>query len=152
MGGVGSVPDTVWTAFEEGDYRWAATVLNHLDFADTSNQTAKEMLASTYEQLGFQAGYIIWRNIYLCGARELREGVEPRIGFGGVNEDIVRAMPIGDVFNLLAVKLDPAKAKDVNQVINFDLTDSSEKIVVIVNNQVENNKVDAWNDQADLTV
>ena len=94
-----------------GDYRWAATILNHLVFADPTNETGRTMLASTYEQLGFQSESIIWRNIYLCGAKELREGIKTRKGVGGVNEDIVRAMPVSDFFNLLAVKLDPDKAK-----------------------------------------
>ena len=110
------------------------------------------MLASTYEQLGFQAESVIWRNIYLCGAHELREGVKPRQRVGGVNEDIARAMPIGDFFNLLAVKLDPAKAKSVDWAINFELTDSDETVVVTVRNQVENHKLDARDEDADLTV
>ena len=152
MGGAEAVLENAWAAFEEGDYRWAATVLNHLVFADPANQTAKEMLASTYEQLGFQAESVIWRNIYLCGAKELRDGVSPRKGVGGVNEDIVRAMPVRDFFNLFAVKLDPAKAKDVTRVINFELTDSNERIMVTVNNQVENNKPGAWSEAPDLTV
>lgn len=152
MGGADAILDLAWKAFEDGDYRWATTILNHLVFADPANEMGRTMLASTYEQLGFQSESIIWRNIYLCGARELRGGVMPRKGVGGVNEDIVRAMPVGDFFNLLAVKLDPVKAKDVTQVINFALTDSDEKIVVTINNQVENNQVNAWNDQADLSV
>lgn len=152
MGGAESVLDLAWAAFEEGDYRWAATVLNHLVFADPTSGPARAMLAATYEQLGFQSESIIWRNIYLCGAQELREGVKPRKGVGGVNEDIVRAMPIGDFFDLLAVKLDPAKAESVSRIINFELTDSGEKIVVTVNNQVENNRVGAWSDRADLSV
>lgn len=152
MGGAEAVLDIAWAAFEEGDYRWAATVLNHLIFADPANQTGRTMLASTYEQLGFQSESVIWRNIYLCGAQELREGVKPLQRVGGVNEDIARAMPIGDFFNLLAVKLDPAKAKSISRVINFELTDTDEKIVVTVRNQVENHKLNSSDPQADLTV
>ncbi|MBO47381.1 MAG: hypothetical protein CMJ96_10895, partial [Planctomycetes bacterium] len=152
MGGSDAVLDLAWTAFEEGDYRWVATVLNHLVFAEPSNKQARAMLASTYEQLAFQSESVIWRNIYLCGAQELREGVKPLQRVGGVNEDIARAMPISDFFNLLAVKLDPSKAKSVNYVINFELTDSDETVVVTVNNQVENHKLNARENQVDLTV
>jgi len=152
MGGSDAVLDMAWAAFEEGDYRWVATILNHLVFAEPSNERGRAMLASTYEQLGFQTESVIWRNIYLCGALELREGVTPRQRVGGVNEDIARAMPISDFFNLLAVKLDPAKAKSVNYIINFELTDSEEKIIVTVKNQVENHKLNAWDNQADLSV
>lgn len=152
MGGAASVLDQAWTAFEEGDYRWSSTILNHLVFADPANQAGRGMLASTYEQLGFQAESVLWRNIYLSAAQELREGVKRRPGVGGVNEDIARAMPIGDFFNLLAVKLDPAKAKSVSRTINFELTDTGEQVVVTVNNQVENNRVNAWSDGADFSV
>ena len=152
MGGADSVLSKAWTAFGEGDYRWTSTILNHLVFADPTNQLAREMLASTYEQLGFQAESVLWRNYYLCGAQELREGVNPRAGVGGVNEDIARVMPLRDFFNLLAVKLNPTKAKNVRLKVNFELTDSREKVAVIINNQVENHRVNSWSEDADLAV
>ena len=152
MGGADSVLDIAWEAFEEGDYRWSSTILNHLVFAEPENRTARNMLAATYEQLGFQAESVLWRNIYLCGAQELREGKKPRPGVGGVNEDIARAMPLRDFFNLLAVKLDPAKAKGVRLSINFDLTDSGERAALTINNQVENHRIGNWDDQADIQV
>jgi len=69
-----------------------------------------------------------------------------------VNEDIARAMPLRDFFNLMAVKLNPQKAKNVRFKINFELTDSREKVAVIINNQVENHRVNSWSENADLTV
>ena len=152
IGGADAVLDTAWAAFEAGDYRWVATILNHLVFADPTNQTGRNMLASAYEQLGFQAESVLWRNIYLCGAQELREGKEPRQGVGGVNEDIARAMPLRDFFNLLAVKLDPEKAKGVSLTINYALTDTGDRVAVTVNNQVENHRLNTRSAAADLSV
>ncbi|MDA0338273.1 MAG: MBL fold metallo-hydrolase, partial [Proteobacteria bacterium] len=152
MGGADAVLETAWSAFEAGDYRWVSTILNHLVFAEPGNQTARDMLASTYEQLGFQAESVLWRNIYLCGAQELREGMKPRPGVGGVNEGIARAMPLRDFFNLLAVKLDPAKAKGVSLKINYAFSDTSENVCVTVNNQVENHRLNTKSDEADLSV
>lgn len=152
MGGGDAVQDTAWSAFEAGDYRWVATILNHLVFAEPQNQTARDMLASTYEQMGFQSESVLWRNIYLCGAQELREGKKPRPGVGGVNEDIARAMPLRDFFNLLAVKLDPEKAKGLSFTINYGFTDTGENVAVKVHNQVENHRLNIKDDAAELTV
>ena len=152
IGGQDAVLDLAWRAFEEGEYRWAVTLINHLVFADPSCEAARSMLAATYEQLGFQSESILWRNIYLCGAKELRDGVKPRPGAGGVNAEIVRAMPTEDFFNLLATKLDPEKARSKRLVINFELTGSSEQICVTVANQVENHRLDSRSERADVSV
>ena len=152
MGGLDAVLDEAWNAFKADDYRWCATLLNHLIFAVPTNEPARQMLASTYEQLGFQSESVVWRNIYLCGAQELRRGMESRKGVSGVNEDIVNAMPANDFFNLLAVKLDPEKAKSTRLVINFEITDQAEKVVVTVDNQVENHQIGARDAAADISV
>ena len=78
MGGLDKALAVGEAAFEAGDYRWAATVFNHAVFAEPQNQVAKNWLAATYEQLGFQAEAGTWRNIYLVGAKELREGNNTR--------------------------------------------------------------------------
>ena len=62
-------------AFEEGDFRWVVELVNHLVFADPDNAEAKELQARALEQLAFGAENATWRNFFLMGARELREGV-----------------------------------------------------------------------------
>jgi alkyl sulfatase BDS1-like metallo-beta-lactamase superfamily hydrolase len=64
-------------SFDAGDYRWAATVLDHLVFAEPGNAAARELLARCYDQLGYRAESGPWRDVYLSGAFELRHG-EPR--------------------------------------------------------------------------
>ena len=61
-------------AFDEQDYRWAAEVLDHVLFADATNEAAKSLQADTFEQLGFGAENGTWRSVFLAGATELREG------------------------------------------------------------------------------
>ena len=58
-----------------GDYRWVAQVVNHVVFADPSNRAARELQADALEQLGYGAENATWRNFYLMGAQELREGI-----------------------------------------------------------------------------
>lgn len=125
-------------AFAEGDYRWAATVMNHLVFAEPNNRKAKELLAASYEQLGFQSESSIWRNYYLAGAKELRDGVAKRSVADLANPDFVKAIPTMQFFDALAVRVNPDKAKPV--VINFDFTDTGEKIGVRIGNGVASHR------------
>ena len=74
MGGAAEVLRKAQAAFDRGDYRWAATLLNHLVFADPDDAEARELLARAYDQLGYQAESGPWRDVYLTGAFELRHG------------------------------------------------------------------------------
>jgi alkyl sulfatase BDS1-like metallo-beta-lactamase superfamily hydrolase len=123
-------------AFDQGDYRWSATVLNHLVFADPANQPAREWLAASYEQLGFQAESAIWRNYYLVAAQELRHGLP---GTGAVqlgNADFLRAVPTAMLFDSLSVRFNPGKAGDAAYTLNFEFPERNERVCVIVGNGV----------------
>lgn len=136
MGGAEEVLAKARKSFDQGDYRWSAMVLNHLVFAEPENQAAREWLAASYEQLGFQAESAIWRNYYLVAARELRHGLP---GTGAVqlgNADFLRAVPTELLFDSLSVRFNPAKAGDAAYVLNFEFPDRSERICVIVGNGV----------------
>lgn len=135
-GGAQNMIDNALDAFDDGDYRWAAKVMSHLVFAQPSNQRAKEVLASSYEQLGFQAESSIWRNYYLSAAQELRDGVRKRDAAELVNADFVRAIPTVQFFDAMAVRLNPKRAHN-NTVINFEFTDTGEKIGVKIENDAE---------------
>ena len=75
MGGAASLLSKAKKSYDAGEYRWVAQVVNHLVFADPKNKNARNLLADAYEQLGYQASWAPWRNFYLSGAKELREGV-----------------------------------------------------------------------------
>ena len=74
IGGADKAVAAAQTAYDKGDYRWAAELLNHAVFGDGANKGAKELLAKTYEQMGYAAEAATWRNSYLTGAMELRGG------------------------------------------------------------------------------
>ena len=61
-------------AFDKGDYRWSAELLNHVVFAQLDNKQAIELLVRTYDQMGYMAEAATWRNSYLTAAAELRKG------------------------------------------------------------------------------
>ena len=109
MGGSERVLEIGRTAFESGDYRWAAEVFNHLVFAEPDNQEGRDWLSATYEQLGFQAESGAWRSYYLTGAAELRRGV-PNVGDPNLgNADFLKAVPSLDLFDALAARYNPAE-------------------------------------------
>ena len=80
MGGADEVVSKAQAAPDAGDYRWAAQLLNHLVFADPANEAAWLLQADTFDQLGYQAESGPWRNFYLTGALELREGAQGGAG------------------------------------------------------------------------
>ena len=128
MGGAEAVLAMGQAAFEDGDYRWAAELLNHAVFAEPSNQAAKDWLAASYEQLGFQAESGTWRSYFLGAALELRVGV-PKAGAPELgNLDFLKAVPSVDLMNVLATRYNPEKLQRAPFVLQFNFSDSGETI------------------------
>ncbi len=61
-------------------------------FADPNNCAARNPEADALEQLGYQAESGPWRNFYLTGAQELRNGVVKGPTPNTASPDTVRAM------------------------------------------------------------
>ena len=119
-------------AYNTGDYRWAAELLNHIVFADGENQQARDWLAASYEQIAYQAESGAWRSYFLAGAQELRSGV-PDIG--GVNPgspDVVRAVPTRLMLNAMATRYAPENMTLDPFSIGFDFTDTDEAFTIFV--------------------
>ncbi len=138
-------------AYEKGDYRWTATAMNHLVFAEQKNKTARALLAGAYEQLGFQSESSIWRNYYLAAAMELRDGVKRDDAVNIANRDFVQAIPSADYFDALAVRVNPQKAKR-DHVVNFTFSDTQEIFGVRIENGIAVQKRAAHFDDASITV
>ena len=123
MGGAESVISKAQELFASGEYRFAAEVLNHLIFSDPENARARGLQADTFEQLGYQAESAVWRNFYLQGARELRNGI---LALGGVrlsNPDVAKAMTLEMLLDLVGIRLDAARLGLRSAVVSFELTD-----------------------------
>jgi alkyl sulfatase BDS1-like metallo-beta-lactamase superfamily hydrolase len=136
MGGADKVLEHGRTAYEAGEYRWAATLLNHLVFAEPDNAGAKTLLAATYDQLGYQAESGPWRDVYLTGAYELRHGAQ---GSGLKIEsaaNMLRHMPLDRFFASMAARLNGPEADGKDTRINFIFTDAGESYVAWLENSV----------------
>ena len=120
MGGADSVVEGARTAFDAGDYRWAAEVLSHVVFTDPDHGAAKELLADTFEQLGFGSENGTWRCAYLSGAHELRHG-----NFGtptvAVSADMLASLSPTQLFDALAVRVNGPRAWHEHIELDVDL-------------------------------
>ena len=119
-------------AFDEGDYRWAAEVLNYVLFANPENEHARDWLAASYEQMGFQAESGAWRDYYLTGASELRNGLPEAVEVSTASRDFIEGVPTIELFNALAVRYAPEKLAREPFALNFRFTDTDETILVDV--------------------
>ncbi len=117
LGGAARVRGLAQAAYDKGDYPWAAELLNRLVFADPADKAARDLLARSYDQLAWQSENSVWRNIYRTGATELRGGVAPPARPAGAG--IAAALPVSDLFDVLATRLDADKAGDARLRLAF---------------------------------
>jgi alkyl sulfatase BDS1-like metallo-beta-lactamase superfamily hydrolase len=115
------------SAFERGEYRWVAELLNHLIFANPENVEARHLQADTFEQLGYQAESSTFRNSYLMGAQELRQGPPPAARTQIRAKGLLLAMTIQQVFDTLAVRLKSDEVAGVSLSLNWTFTDINEQ-------------------------
>jgi alkyl sulfatase BDS1-like metallo-beta-lactamase superfamily hydrolase len=122
-GGMDALLDRAQRAFDAGDYRWVAELVNHAVFADPANQRARTLQADTLEQLGYQSESSTFRNAYLMGAKELREG-PPKLTQGARRaRSMIRAMTIEQVFDTIAVRVKAESVGGVSAIVNWTFTD-----------------------------
>lgn len=152
MGGADNILDKAEIAFNKGEYRWVAELLNHLIFAQPDNVKAKYLQANTLEQLGYQAENAGWRNSYLAAAFELRHGIPKKAKATKVGPDIIKAMSTELIFDFLGVRLNTEKALSHQFKINFIFPDRQEKFLVELRNAHLNNIENVQDKQAQLTV
>lgn len=136
MGGGNKVLKKAKRAFDEGEYRWVAEILNHLVFAEPGNKKAKALLAQTYDQLGYQSESAPWRDVYLTGAYELRNG-SPEKGFDiSLMEEVLRQTPIPRFLDSMAVRLKGEDAEGKDITVKMIFTDLDESYTLIIKNSV----------------
>lgn len=134
MGGAAAVLARARTDFDKGEFRFVAQVLSHVVFAEPANADARALLADTFEQLGYLSESSTWRNAYLFGAQELRQGMPKVPSRTPISPDTIMALRTDQFFDYLAVRLNGAKAEGHHIVLNWRFTDTGEDFVLNLEN------------------
>ena len=146
VGGAEALKQRARAAIADGEYRWAASLLDHLVFADADDAEARGLLASVYDQLGYQAESGVWRSVYLSGAQELRHGVAKLEITAASQAAILGRIPLDLFFTAMATRIDGPKAASRDPLtLNFVFTDVGETYVL----NVENGVLHHWQRNAD---
>jgi alkyl sulfatase BDS1-like metallo-beta-lactamase superfamily hydrolase len=142
FGGADAAVSIARQAYEDGDYRWAVEVGKHIVFADETNEAGRALLADAMEQIGFGAENGTWRNAFLAGAHELRNGV-----FGTPSNvsprDFALALTPSQIFDAIAVRINGPAAWNEHLRIGWRFTEPAESHVmelrhgVLVHHRVE---------------
>jgi len=149
MGGAAAVIARARADFARGEYRWVAQVMKEVVYAEPHNIEARALCADALEQMGYQAESATWRNAFLYGAQELRHGVfEVPMRGPGMGADILAGLSTDIFFDLIAIRLDPAKAAGQSMTLNWHFTDRSEKLVLTLRHSTLTHRMNEWSDKA----
>lgn len=152
MGGSAAVIEKAKKAYADGDYRWVAEVVNHVVFSEPDNQEAKELQADALEQMGYQSESGPWRNFYLSGAKELRDGIKNLPTPHTASLDSIRAMDLELFFDYIAMKINGPKATGKIIALNFVFPDTGQKYAVELENGVLNHSKNRQLEEVDATI
>ncbi|WP_321789615.1 alkyl/aryl-sulfatase [Paraburkholderia sp. J94] len=136
MGGVPAVTKKARDAYAKGDYRWVAQVMNLAVYAEPDNQEAKNLEADALEQLGYQSEAGPWRDVYLMGAYELRNGIPKVPAVQTASPDTIRAMSPEMALEFLSMHIDGDKADGKTISVNWVFPDIHKQYAVRLENSV----------------
>jgi alkyl sulfatase BDS1-like metallo-beta-lactamase superfamily hydrolase len=135
MGGIDRVVELAQAAFDDGDFRWAATLLDHAIFTDSEHGAARALYADTCEQLAYGAENAIWRNFFLSGATELRDG-----NFGtattATSMSMLAQLTPEQIFDSLAIRVDGPRSWDLDVVTDITFADTATNYRLTLRNGV----------------
>ncbi|MBV9352473.1 MAG: MBL fold metallo-hydrolase, partial [Mycobacterium sp.] len=152
MGGIERVVALAREAFDNGDFRWAATLLDHAVFTDSTHATSRALYADTLQQLAYGAENATWRNFFLSGATELTDG-----NFGTATQltspSLLSALTPEQIFDGLAISVNGPRAWDLNLAIDLFFADlNSNYRLTLRNGVLVYRKVAADATTADVTM
>lgn len=130
MGGATAILEKARALHVEGQYRHAVELLNKLVYAEPGNQTAKDLLADSFEQLGYQYESTSIRNVHLVAAMELRNGYVAATGPVRLASDLMRGLATQQFWEGVAIRVDSNKADALKFTLNFITPDNGEKFVI----------------------
>jgi alkyl sulfatase BDS1-like metallo-beta-lactamase superfamily hydrolase len=151
MGGADAILARAARDFAKGEFRFVAQAVSHLVFADPDNGAARAMLADTFEQLGYACESSTWRNAYLFGAQELRQGMPKTSPRPAMPRETLAALRTEQLWDVLGVRLNGPKAEGKRIVLNWTFTDTNETFILNLENCALTYTADAQAADADAS-
>jgi len=151
MGGAEAILEKARASFADGDYRWVAEVVNRVVFADPDNREARQLQADALEQLGYGAENATWRNFFLMGARELREGISGT-PTATAPPDVLARLTVSQVLDAMAIRLDGPRAWGHDLRIDWRVTEPDEEHAIAVRNGVLRHRPGGHEEQPDAAL
>lgn len=151
MGGIDATVNLAQAAFDTGDFRWAATLLDHAVFVDEAHPAARSLYADTLEQLGYGSENGTWRNFFLSGATELREGNLGTPTASG-SRALVSQLTPEQLFASMALSVNGPKAWHLSLAIDMTFTDLETNYRLTLRNGVITHVNKPARDDADVTL
>ena len=152
MGGAKEIIFRGQALHDEGQYRLAMEILNKLVYAQPDNSEAKDLLASVFEQLGYQYESASMRNVFLSSAQELRNGAPAVAAPRGTTPSLARAMTTTQWWDAVATRVDSGLADGTDFTINFSSPDTQQNFVVEMSGGTLSNIEGYLSDDADVTI
>jgi alkyl sulfatase BDS1-like metallo-beta-lactamase superfamily hydrolase len=135
IGGIDRVVELAQAAFDAGDFRWAATLLDHAVFTDSEHGAARALYADTLEQLAYGAENATWRNFFMSGATELRDG---NFGTAGqvASPTMLAQLTLEQIFDSLAIRVNGPRSWDLDVATDITFADASTNYRLTLRNGV----------------
>ncbi|MBY0291437.1 MAG: MBL fold metallo-hydrolase [Mycobacteriaceae bacterium] len=135
MGGIDNVVKIAQQAFDKGDFRWAATLLDHAMFTDEKHADARQLYVETLQQLAYGSENGPWRNFFLAGATELADG-----NFGTPTQvapaTLMAQLSPEQIFDALAISVNGPSAWDLDLALDVTFLDSDANYRLTLRNGV----------------
>jgi alkyl sulfatase BDS1-like metallo-beta-lactamase superfamily hydrolase len=134
-GGEQNLLNAARQAVDSQDYQWGLELTDQLLQLKPESDEARDLKGTALKALGGQQIAAPARNYYLTQALE----VEGRLNIGMMkipDERLLRKLQVADIFNAMAVKLDPEKSSDVDTIAGFRFPDTGEAYTVHVRHGV----------------
>lgn len=149
MGGSLKVLRLAQTSYENKEYRWCATLLNNLVFADPQNKTARRLLSETYKKLGYEAECGPWRNFYLTGAQEVMQDKNKAV-IQMVDDKAIASLGEDMLLDYFAIQINGKMASGKTSTVNVHFTDAGKDVVMMLSNGALSHRINEKATEADL--
>jgi alkyl sulfatase BDS1-like metallo-beta-lactamase superfamily hydrolase len=131
IGGPERLIESADRALEEGDPRWAIHLLVKLQDSGVESAEVRERLATAYETVARGSYNFDGRAYLLESALELREGM-PAVERARINREMALGLPLAQLFDVMATRLDTPSTMDVHESVHFVFPDEESRFVVTI--------------------